>query len=279
MFGKKAQEKLARRMQRSNEFMLREISDGLDSIRSAQDIPLELYDGFWRARESLEYQAAFTESEPLVSICTATFNRPDILLERTLPSVLNQSYKNIEYIVVGDGVDEQVYKSLLEIDDPRFHFVNLPERGQYPLNPELRWMVAGGVPLNKALELSRGQFVTHLDDDDAYASDRIEKLVNFAQSQKLDFIWHPFYTETESGDWQVNEAQHFTHGQVTNSGVFYHQWLNTLPFDLQSYRYREPGDWNRFRKFKHLGVNAARFPEALLYHYREGSQKASSNTF
>ena len=274
MFGKKTQEKLVRRMQRSNEFLLREISDGLDGIRSAQDVSVELYDEFWRARESAGYQSAFSVDEPLVSICTATYNRPEVLLERTLPSVLNQSYKNIEYIVVGDGVDEGAYQKISAIDDPRFRFVNLPNRGQYPLNPELSWMVAGGVPLNKALELSHGRFVTHLDDDDAYASDRIEKLVAFAQSGKYDFVWHPFYTEAETGDWQVNEAKHFSHGQVTNSGVFYHQWLNILPFDLQSYRYREPGDWNRFRKFKHLGVHAARFPEPLLYHYLEGSQKA-----
>ncbi len=43
-----------------------------------------------------------TEESPLVSVYTPTYNRAKILMERAVPAVLGQSYKNIEYVIIGD---------------------------------------------------------------------------------------------------------------------------------------------------------------------------------
>lgn len=58
-------------------------------------------------------------------------------------------------------------------------------------------------------------------------------------------------------------------GQVTTSSIFYHSWFRQIPWDIQAYRHREPGDWNRLRKMAYLGVKAGRFPDPLLWHYKE----------
>jgi len=63
--------------------------------------------------------------------------------------------------------------------------------------------------------------------------------------------------------------------RVTSSSIFYHNWFRHLGWDPLAYRYREPGDWNRLRKFAFLGARSLRHPAVLLSHYRERNQKTS----
>ena len=53
-------------------------------------------------RRSVDYEAAFEEPDPLVSVVIPTYNNWTMLRERSLPSVLAQTYQNWECIVVGD---------------------------------------------------------------------------------------------------------------------------------------------------------------------------------
>jgi glycosyltransferase involved in cell wall biosynthesis len=251
----------------------RRINEQLDIIRSSLDCPPDLLNEFLTQRSGY-YQRAFEEEEPLVTVCIATYNRAQLVTERAISSVLNQSYKNIELIVVGDHCTDETPKLIKKIDDPRLVFVNLEERGQYPSHADLRWMVAGTKPMNHGLALAQGRFITHLDDDDRYAPDRIEKLLNFVQSNKLDLAWHPFESEGQDGQWSRAEALDFVHGQVTSSSVFYHHWFKRIPWDMNAYKLKEPGDWNRYRKFKYLEAAMKRYPESLLFHYKERNQKS-----
>jgi hypothetical protein len=211
--------------------------------------------------------------QPLVSICVATYNRPRLLTERCIPSVLEQSYPHLEMIVVGDGCAEETEERISRIRDARLRFINLPQRGSYPSDPMLRWMVAGIPPLNHALSLAQGHFVTHLDDDDEYLPDRLSKLIDFAKERQCDFVWHPFLREHRPGEWIVHEAADLALGQVTTSTVFYRSWFTRLPLNPDAYRLREPGDWNRFRRIKQIAPLSVRYPEPLVRHYQEGSQR------
>ncbi|HEU4623051.1 MAG TPA: glycosyltransferase family 2 protein, partial [Burkholderiaceae bacterium] len=199
-------------------------------------------------------------------------NRGPLLIERSLQSCLAQTYKNIEVVIVGDHCTDDTAALVTAVKDPRVRFVNREERGQYPEDKMLRWMVAGSIPMNDALRLARGSFVTHLDDDDEHAPDRIERLVAFAKNTRADFIWHPFDVEHADGSWTRNEAASFGYGRVTTSSVFYHRVWKEIEWDPQCFLLKEPGDWNRFRKIRWLGARVARYPVSMLKHYRERSQ-------
>lgn len=248
------------------------LRDKLDAIRSRVDVPPELVNDYKRSRTTSDYNLIFEKTNPLVSICIATYNRADLLVDRCLRSVLNQDYKNIEVIVVGDCCTDHTAARIAEIKDPRLAFVNLPERGKYPANPRLRWMVAGTAAINHALKLAQGDFITHLDDDDRYAPHRIRSLVSFTQKQHADLVWHPFLWERHIDRWVLNKAESLARTKVTTSALFYHRSLARIPWDVNAYLYREPGDYNRIRKLKFLGISAKRYPEPLLWHYKERSQ-------
>lgn len=187
-------------------------------------------------------------------------------------SLLNQTYENLEIIVIGDRCTDQTESLIKKIGDNRLRFINLPERGCYPKREDWRWMVTGTVPGNYALNIATGDFITHLDDDDEHTPDRITKLVKFIQDNKADIIWHPFWREYLHRGWKLISANRFQKDEVTSCSVFYHNWFKKIPWDINAYMYREPGDWNRFRKIIYLGATVKRYPEPLLRHYRERKQ-------
>ena len=166
-----------------------------DGFRSARDLGFGACVEFRRARATPQYQAAYDKPNPLVSICIATYNRARLLRERSLRSAMEQTYQNIEIIVVGDACTDETAEVMAQVADPRVKFVNLEKRGDYPSEPELRWMVAGTAPVNHALSMARGDFITHLDDDDEHASERVEMLLARIRETRADILYHPFRCE------------------------------------------------------------------------------------
>lgn len=245
------------------------LRDQIDFLKSSLEIPGTLCDEFrdWRMRTPIP-------TEPFVSVCVATYNRARLLTERCIPSILSQTYPNLELIVVGDGCSDETAELVAKIADPRLKFVNLPEHGCYPDDPHRGWMVAGTPAMNHALSLARGDYVTHLDDDDEYLPERLEKLVAFAIKNQCDLVWHPFWMENPKGGWRLIDATAFRMGQVTTASVFYRAWFTRIKWDMEAHRLWEPGDWNRYRKVKYLGPVSMRCPEPLLKHYRQHTPTA-----
>ena len=251
---------------------LPKLDEDIDTMKSRHDISDDVFSAFQQDRDSKSYLDIYDKVSPLVSCCVATYNRGNLLVERSLKSLLNQTYKNIEVIVIGDHCTDQTESLINNISDERLRFINLTERGSYPKQQDWRWMVAGTVPVNYALSIATGDFITHLDDDDEHMPDRISKLVKFIQDSRADFIWHPFWREYGKRGWQLIPAERFGKNELTSSSVFYHNWFKKIPWDINAYMYREPGDWNRFRKIMYLGATFKRYPEPLLRHYMERNQ-------
>ena len=96
----------------------------------------------------------------LVSIVTATRNRPDVL-RRALASIRSQTFEQYEVIVVDDGSRSDVqgeYEDIWRSLDQRFLLVREGPPGGPGSGP--------GVSRNRGLELARGEYVAFLDHDD-----------------------------------------------------------------------------------------------------------------
>lgn len=245
------------------------MQEQLDAWRSAQQIAPAMIEEYARWSEQ-----TLVPAEPLVTVCIATYNRASLLLERALPSVLRQSYRNLEVIVIGEHCTDETMERLATMHDPRLRIENLPDRPVYPTDPGRRWMVAGSIAMNRALAISRGDFITHLDDDDCYAPERIERLVTCATTHRSDVVWHPFHSQRADGRWTLNAASRFAYRHVTTSSVMYRSWFARIPWDPQAHLLNEPGDWNRFRRIKFLAQRITRCPQALLWHHRERQNAA-----
>ncbi|MGL5049470.1 MAG: glycosyltransferase family 2 protein [Fusobacteriaceae bacterium] len=107
-----------------------------------------------------------------VSVIIPTYKRSKFL-KRALQSVFQQTYKNIEIIVIDDNRVGSDYR--LETEAVMKEY----EKNTnifYLKNPE---NIGGALSRNKGIEFATGEFIAFLDDDDEYLSDKIEKQHNF----------------------------------------------------------------------------------------------------
>ncbi|WP_420593601.1 glycosyltransferase family 2 protein [Deinococcus sp.] len=111
-----------------------------------------------------------TAQHPLVSAIIPTRNRPEQVVQ-AVRSALAQTYPALEVIVIVDGPDAATVSLLSEISDSRLRVHELPES------------LGGGGARNKGVELSAGEWIAFLDDDDVWLPDKTEKQVAAAREQ------------------------------------------------------------------------------------------------
>lgn len=112
----------------------------------------------------------------LISVIIPTFNRID-LLERSIKSVLEQEYDNIEILIVNDG-GESPEKLLQSLSSSRsIRYINLIKNSGVSASR------------NTGLKLAQGEWIALLDDDDYYKENHISSLFKAAINTKNKFLY------------------------------------------------------------------------------------------
>jgi glycosyltransferase involved in cell wall biosynthesis len=103
-------------------------------------------------------------NRPLISVIIRTFNR-EKLLSKAIKSVLDQSYPNFELIILDNlstDSTEKLVRELIETDN-RISYVKYNQK------------YTPGSSLNLGNSIAKGKYLTYLDDDDQWKSDKLEK--------------------------------------------------------------------------------------------------------
>ncbi len=116
--------------------------------------------------------------EPLISIVTPTYNRANYI-ENTITSVLEQSYKNVEYIVMDgcstDNTTEIVekYKKI----DGRVFYASEKDEGMYDA-------------INKGFSVAKGDILAYINSDDLYTPEVFKAVVDyFSNHPEIDVVY------------------------------------------------------------------------------------------
>ena len=125
-----------------------------------------------------------------ISILLPTRNRAQMLKERAIPTVLGQTYKNWELLIVGDACTNETEQIVRSFNDPRIKYFNLPEKiYHYPKDdPKAEWLAGPVMVLNKALDMVTGDYIARLDDDDLWLDRHLERSLDLLYAEKADFI-------------------------------------------------------------------------------------------
>lgn len=118
----------------------------------------------------------------LISVIIPTYKR-STFLARAIDSVLEQTYNNIEIIVVDDNEPGSDYKTQTE---------NIMRK--YSDMRNVRYIhttgkTGGGSARNYAIKECKGDYVAFLDDDDKFLSDKLEKQLDFMIANDLDMSY------------------------------------------------------------------------------------------
>jgi hypothetical protein len=204
-------------------------------------------------RESEEYGLAFTESEPLVSFLVPTYDSYSTLGEVALPSILNQTYSNLEVIVVGDAAPPETAEVIGKLGDSRVRYYNRTVRGPYP-DDASRWYVVGTPPYNDALSMARGRWIAVLGDDDSVRPDHTENLLGAAKEQSYEQCYGRQLVRFSGGE--ELELGEFPPrlGQWGLQAAIYHSGLRFFGLELTDALYEEPNDWSLCRRMLRVGV-------------------------
>jgi succinoglycan biosynthesis protein ExoO len=112
---------------------------------------------------------------PKVSVVIPAYNT-ERYITRAIESVLGQTERDVEVIVVDDASTDATVDMIKNLSDERLKlFVN--ERNQGP-----------GYTRNRALKESRGEWIALLDSDDWYAPERLEELLRVAMAENADLV-------------------------------------------------------------------------------------------
>ena len=113
-------------------------------------------------------------NEPLISVIVPVYNTKKYLY-RCFESIKNQSYKNLEIIIINDGSSDgsNILCEKFQQQDERVKIINQENQGL-------------SAARNAGLKICKGDFVTFIDSDDAIENNFIEYLLNLAQKNNSD---------------------------------------------------------------------------------------------
>lgn len=108
----------------------------------------------------------------MISVILATYNRAEFI-KRAIESVLSQSYKDFEFIIVNDACQDDTLRVLKSYNDSRIKIIN---------NEINLGFVKS---LNKAINYAKGKYIARIDDDDYWIDkDKLLKQVKFLEDNQ-----------------------------------------------------------------------------------------------
>lgn len=141
---------------------------------------------------------------PLVSVVIATRNRAEMLRD-SLHSVLCQTYRHIEVIVVDDGSEDNTARIVAELGDERLRYIRQEHAGI---------STARNLGTSHAL----GEWIAVHDDDDIMLPSRLSEQIEYADDS-VDFVYGTFLNFDDlTGELQLHHGRNYGYGAALLSG-------------------------------------------------------------
>ncbi len=131
-----------------------------------------------------------------VSVIIPTYNREKVI-ERSVRSVLNQTYSNIEVIVVDDGSKDNTEEIVKSINDDRIIYYKQENGGASKAR-------------NTGVKLATSEYIAFHDSDDSWREDKLEKQMNYLMENPqysmvyCDYLMHKIDGRTYAVPGDVN---------------------------------------------------------------------------
>jgi glycosyl transferase family 2 len=225
------------------------------------------------ARLDPNYESAWTEARPLVSVTVATLGRAE-LVDRALPSILAQTYGDLEVIVTGDGAGPEIAEQVEALGDRRIRYIDLGPRQPWTDDPGRLWFAGATRARNAAVAEARGRWVVEFDDDDAMRPECLESLVGLAREARAEAVYgrilrHDGGSEVEIGRFPPRLSQ------FSWAAGMYHGGLRFFERELVAADLGIPGDWWLAERMLRAGVRFAMREEVLCDVYLSARRQAA----
>ena len=112
----------------------------------------------------------------LVSIVMSEYNTPIKWLEESIESILHQTYRNFEFIIINDCSKNDVEEIIKKYNDSRIKVINNEKN------------IGLANSLNKGISIAKGKYIARMDTDDIAYSNRLEEEIKFLEENNEYFL-------------------------------------------------------------------------------------------
>ncbi|WP_195932056.1 glycosyltransferase family 2 protein [Turicibacter sanguinis] len=204
--------------------------------------------------------------EILISIITPVYNSEKYIGD-TIKSVLEQTYKNWEMLIVDDCSFDNTEQIIKQFQDSRIKYFKLEEN------------CGAAIARNKALNLARGNFIAFLDADDMWNPKKLEKQLNFMLEKNYAFTFTAYEILRKDGNKMVEIPSSLNYSQFMKNTII---GMLTVMIDrrkitdLQIVNVKKDHDSMTWAKLLRSGYVAYGLNENLAY-YRKVEGSISNN--
>lgn len=200
---------------------------------------------------------------PLITVITVVYNGAKHL-EQTILSVIDQTYDNVEYIVIDGGSSDGTIDIVSRYEDAIDYWVSEIDDGIYDA-------------MNKGLRLATGDYIAFLNADDWYEPDALASISEILQSEDNDYVFAKmkFHEQNSKNIHTDNPNLHTIKPLVM---PFSHPTLFIKKEKMMTFdkKYRIASDFDSVCKLKKRGLIGI-FLNKPIVNFREGGVSTSSH--
>ena len=159
-------------------------------------------------------------------------------LKKCIDSLVNQTKKELEIILINDGSTDNSEKIIKEYKDDRIKYIKNETQGI-------------GITRNEGIAKAQGKYLMFIDSDDYLEKNTCELLFNKAEKDNLDMVICDFYREYENGEKKEERIVNFENTTIKETPELLYK-VNLSP-------------WNKLYQTKLIRDNNILFEEELKY--------------
>jgi glycosyltransferase involved in cell wall biosynthesis len=206
--------------------------------------------------------------KPLISIITVVFNGEEHISE-CIDSVIKQTYKNIEHIIIDGGSKDKTIEIIKRFNDQISYWVSEPDNGIYDA-------------MNKGSSIAKGDYALFLNSDDyLFNENSVEKAVNAAISKTslpllvVGQIIHAI-KDREIINWKYPLTNDdLSQGNPPHPSTFIHSSIyRRFPYKTM---YSFAGDYDLWEALRNNGLYNVCFVDSIISVFRMGGASTSGD--
>ena len=192
-------------------------------------------------------------------------------LKECLDSVVKQTYKNLEILIINDNSTDNSINIIKRYKDPRIKVINLKETS------------GAAIARNKGIEKATGEFITFIDSDDYWVLDKIEKQLKFIKENDYVFIYSNYlYLKNNKRHIAKVPSKLTYEDALKNTAIFTSTVMLNMKYltkeDIYMPNIKRGQDMATWWKILRKGITAYGINEVLSI-YRVGNKSLSHNKF
>lgn len=202
-----------------------------------------------------------------ITVIIPFYNEEKYIIQ-CLDSVINQTYKNIEILLINNNSTDKTLKIIKEKKDKRIKILNCKKQGVAHAR-------------NVGIKKATGRYITFLDADDYWLKDKLEKQIKFIEENNYRFIYSDYLYNKNGKQKKVSVPKSLTYNQaIKNTTIFTStvmidtKYINKKIIEMPLLKRGE--DSATWWKILKTGITAYGINEPLAY-YRIKNNSLSSN--